>query len=431
LILCVTALCCTAPAQEGADGFVTDFTGGVEIPLVKRGDYVLRGAALVQYQGKADAVHIPEDLGITAIGDNVFAESHIRSVVIPEGVTTIGARAFFDCYNLGSVSIPKTVTRIGDNAFTGGRVAEIRVDRANAAYAERGGVLFTRNFSTLIRYPAGKEETEYTVPAGVTRIGAGAFSGCEKLVSVRLPAGLVNIGDCAFYGCESLRAIKLPESLTGIGDEAFFWCSSLRTLTLPENLAGAGRGAFYGCEGLVSVEIPASLTVIGDDAFSECGNLTAFRVDRNNAVYAERDGVLFNKAIGKLVRYPPKKAGSTYTVPGGIIRIGDDAFEECKNLVSVLLPEGLTGIDNYAFYGCTNLRSVKLPQSLAGIGRSVFYGCESLQSIDLPALTPPGLGIWALTHSPAIIKVPAAALNAYKNAPGWKDYAGRIQAAED
>jgi hypothetical protein len=97
--------------------FAQEGTGGE--PLVTKGDYVLQGTALVQYQGKTEEdLVIPRDLGITEIRDDVFWGNQLRSVVIPEEVRKLGSHAFKDCYNLVSVSIPKTLTSIGAGAFS-------------------------------------------------------------------------------------------------------------------------------------------------------------------------------------------------------------------------------------------------------------------------------------------------------------------------
>jgi hypothetical protein len=166
--------------------------------------------------------------------------------------------------------------------------------------------------------------------------------------------------------------------------------------------------------------------------------------------------VLFTKDFTKLITYPAKKPGSTYTVPERVTSIGQSAFFGCSGLTTISLPAGLTSIGGYTFFGCSSLTSISLPAGLTSIGLQAFYGCRNLTTLNLPAgLTgigqyafsgcislssitvtspqPPRLNgsLWSsqIGQVPAIIYVPAASLDTYKNANGWKDYADRIQAA--
>jgi hypothetical protein len=344
-----------------------------------------------------------------------------------------------------------------------------------------------KGFSNLTRFSAGSivsigdyaffrcsSLTTVNLPEGLTSIGEIAFSGCSSLTTVNLPEGLTSIGRFAFDGCSKLASISLPTSLTSIGDYTFQNCSSLTSINLPAGLTSIGNGAFQNCSGLTTISLPASLTSIGS-AFAGCRNLSAIQVDQANRVYVERDGVLFTKDFTKLITYPAKKPGSTYTVPERVTSIGQSAFSDCSSLTTITLPAGLTSIGDSAFYGCSSLTSVSLPAGLTSIGDEAFswcrnlttitlpagltsigymafYDCRSLTTITLPAsLTsignyvfdecislgsitlaspqPPRLNGSLSISGSTLIYVPSAALNTYKNANGWKDYADRIQAA--
>jgi hypothetical protein len=349
-----------------------------------------------------------------------------------------------------------------------------------------------KGFSTLTRFSAGSivsigdyaffrcsSLTTINLPAGLASIGYGAFSGCTSLTTVSLPEGLTSIGRFAFDGCSKLASISLPTSLTSIGDVAFQNCSSLTSITLPAGLTSIGNGAFQNCSSLTTISLPASLTSIGS-AFTGCWNLSAIQVDQANRVYVERDGVLFTKDFTKLITYPAKKPGSTYAVPERVTSIGDSAFQSCSGLTTITLPAGLTTIGERTFSGCSSLTSISLPAGLSSIGYMAFYDCRSLTTITLPAsltsignyafsdcsslttitlpasLTsignyvfdecislgsitlaspqPPRLnnGLWSSwSQVPALIYVPAASLDTYKNANGWKNHADRIRAAEN
>ena len=127
------------------------------------------------------------------------------SVTIPDGVTSIGDRAFYDCESLTSVTIPDSVTSIGGGPFAAcDQLTEIRVSAGNTHFKSEDGILFTADGKTLIQFPKGKYLTEYTIPDSVTSIGNEAFGWCESLRSVTIPDSVTSIGDSAFRDCWSL-----------------------------------------------------------------------------------------------------------------------------------------------------------------------------------------------------------------------------------
>ena len=163
---------------------------------------------------------------------------NIKSYEIPDGVTSIGNLAFYDCDSLTSITIPDSVTSIGNSAFS-------------SCYGL----------------------TSITIPDSVTSIGNSAFSGCGNLTSITIPDSVTSIGSRAFSSCYDLTSITIPDSVTTIGDEAFYWCDSLTSITIPDSVTSIGDEAFYNCRSLTSITIPDSVTSIGDYAFAGCGNL--------------------------------------------------------------------------------------------------------------------------------------------------------------
>ncbi|MBO7497160.1 MAG: leucine-rich repeat domain-containing protein, partial [Salinivirgaceae bacterium] len=176
---------------------------------------------------------------------------------MPNSVTSIGIYAFFDCSGL----------------------TEINVENGNTAYASENGVLFNKDKTNLICYPAGKTETTYTIPNSVTIIGDYAFRGCSSLASVIIPNSVTKIIDGSFSGCSSLTSITIPNSVTSIGNySTFAGCSSLTSITIPNSVTSIGGSAFYNCSSLASVTIPNSVTSIGDYAFYGCSGLTSITI---------------------------------------------------------------------------------------------------------------------------------------------------------
>ena len=151
---------------------------------------------------------------------------YIRSVVIENGVTSIGDRAFYGCANLSSVTIPSSVTSIGEYAFYDCRLASV------------------------------------TIPSRVTSIGSNAFEECESLTSVTIPYGVAEIGERTFYNCQALTSVTIPGSVTSIGESAFDSCYELTSVTIPSSVTSIGESAFDSCYKLTSVTIPNGVTSI-------------------------------------------------------------------------------------------------------------------------------------------------------------------------
>lgn len=131
-----------------------------------------------------------------------------------------------------------------------------------------------RAFGTV----SGGAVTSVTIPDSVEKIGAFAFVGADKLTNVTLPAGLTTIDQSVFRSCESLASITIPASVTTIGREAFAYCKSLTSITLPANVTSIGIRAFNCCENLTSITIPSSVTTIEWEAFAYCESLTSITI---------------------------------------------------------------------------------------------------------------------------------------------------------
>lgn len=242
---------------------------------------------------------------VTSIGE--FYNSNLTGITIPDSIKSIGRSAFWGS-RLTSVTIPGSVTFIDEGAFGSCTyLTGITVDAGNSEYSSVEGVLFNKDQTTIVAYPAGIPGS-YTIPNTVTSIGVDAFTGCRYLTGVTIPNSVTSIGGNAFANCSAITAITIPNSVTFIG-----------------------YYAFIHCRGLVNITIPNSVTVIERGVFGNCEELISIAVDAGSPNFISVDGVLFSKDQTTLVAYPAGRSGS-YNIPDSVTSIYDHAFYYSKNL---------------------------------------------------------------------------------------------------
>ena len=333
----------------------------VDIPKKIDGKSVTSiGYRAFEYCSNLTSITIPDS--VTSIGNWAFDFcTSLKSITIPDSVTSIGSYAFYCCTSLTSITLPESVKEIVSSAFFGcASLTAINVATENQNYVSVNGVLYNKDKTTIICYPAGKKGNNYNILDSVTGIGEDAFSGCTNLTSITIPDSVTEIGRYAFEGCTGLTSVTLPGSVTSIGTMAFIRCASLTSITIPDKVASIGDCPFLGCTSLVSINVATG-----------------------NQNYVSVNGVLYNKDKTELICYPAEKKGNNYKIPDGVTEIGGSAFRGCTSLTSITIPDSVAYIGNFTFNGCTNLTSITIPDSVTRIGDYAFRGCTSLKAINV------------------------------------------------
>jgi hypothetical protein len=340
------------------------------------------GAVIVQYVGAGGGVAVPpvwEGLPVVEIGSRAFADAvGLKSLALPDSVVSIGEAAFSGCTGLTNLVLGAGATRIGPSAFY----------RCSNLPGLALPVGLTKIADHAFTGCAGL--TNLVLPDTVVAVDPYAFAGCARLARLSLGAGVTVLGEYAFYGCGHLSDLILPDGLASVGERAFLDCSSLLVIFLPDSVTNVASGAFSGCVWLAAATIGSGLQTLGDNAFNGCVSLAEFYVDVRNPAFIASDGLLYNHQKTVLVQYPLARAGA-FTVPDGVVNIGNYAFCGATGLTALTLPNSVKAIGSYAFYGCVGLTNAVISRNVARLGARAFGYCAALTAVffqgDAPELS--------------------------------------------
>ncbi len=324
--------------------------------------------------------------GLTSIPEALFESTGLKTITLPESVTSIGMWAFADCAKLEQVSFPASLTSIDGCAFENctaltavtlpKRLTELGNDVFENCSALKS-VWIPKSLTNINGFGDGcfagcTALTDITFETGITKIADHQFDG-SPIKSITIPGTVTTIGSSAFSDCANLTAIDLPTSVTQI-DAYAFSSTGLTAVTLPKHLRKLGLSAFSGCTALKSVFIPLSLQT-ASNPFRNCTALTDVTFEDGRTELP--DTLLEDSGIRQ------------FTVPQTVTKIGYSAFDGCTQLTAITLPAGLRELGSGAFSGCTALTGVALPDSLTALGHGAFANCTSLTAVEFPAgITP-------------------------------------------
>ena len=336
---------------------------------------------------------------LITIGEEMFYQSKLKTVVIPANATTIGNSAFEQCASLISIDIPANVETIGTAAFKGcSSLTTVTFEKESQLKTISGGYSNPNYYGVFSDCTA---LTSIKIPASVKTIEEAAFKGCSSLATVTFEKGsqLKTIGgdsysSGAFSDCTALTSIEIPASVETIEAAAFRGCSKLATVTFEKaSQLKTISTAFSSCP-IISIEIPASVETIETSAFRGCSKLATVTFEKGSQLKTIRSADSY---------YPHTYYGAfsfcpitSIEIPASVETIEAAAFKGCSSLTTVTFEKesqlkiigggyGYSYSGTFYYYGafsdCTALKSIEIPASVETIEVVAFKGCSSLITV--------------------------------------------------
>lgn len=358
---------------------------------------------------------------LKSLGTSAFEScGSLTEFTLPGSLTSFGEKVFSGCGKLRKLSFAQDVGGVDGTLFVGAAIEELDVP-SNARYLSvKDNVLYNKDGTRLIYYPAGKTGDDFTVDDKVTQIGAYAFYRQAHLKTITVSGSVLSVAEYAFSACPMLEKVTflngrsgselrfILEHSDGYNDDLYIFGDSnrLSSVTLPSHMTAIeGSRAFSRTPALKTLTIPERVQSLGVETFVESG-ITDLILSDGITEFADNLWGMFENCtslehvklpagLTSLPRYTFSGCTSLQSVdmPSALISIGYDAFKDCSSLTSIEIPDGVTTIGYSAFEGCSSLTEVILPDTVTSLGYNTydssgeaFADCTSLESVKLSSL---------------------------------------------
>lgn len=340
---------------------------------------------LTEKIGGCDITYDPSNKALYVKGINLFGfhndnwNSWIKTaekLIVEEGVLTIDEGTFRIFDNLKTVELPSTLTEIEDYNFEDcPKLKSINMSKKNPYFTSENGILYNKDKTVLIKYPADKSETEYSFPDTLTQIYRGAFFNNNNLKSISVNKNTTEDLDIAFRYCYSLEKIEVdPENTAFCSDSQGVMYTKDMTATVtipykikefvvPESVSDINNHCSNYCDELTKITFHKNSINIEENLFLFPA-LVEIEVSQKNKEYSSVDGILYNKRKTDLLYYPPMKDGKTFTVPNSVKNITNLGGQK---LETILIPDNVRHLDYSAFLHCKSLKNITIGKGLEKI----------------------------------------------------------------
>lgn len=298
--------------------------------------------------------------GVTSIGQSAFYEcSNLSKAVLPDGMNRINKEAFYKCISLDEIYLSDDITKIGDHAFYNcksltsvklpsnlERIESSTFSDCTSLNTVEMGNKITDIGGNAFMYCALKD---ITLSSSLQSIGYWAFRSCKSLESIIIPESVTSIGSDCFRDCDNLRNVRLPEKITKIESSTFSNCKLLEEINIPSGITLVDAWGFSGCRSIKYMHLPESLYNINNYAFSNMNSVEYFDISPNNPYFCTVDGVMFSKDMSKLYYFPLGKNVTKYFIPDSVTTLGTSSFGRCKTLTDIYVPATVTTVESTMF----------------------------------------------------------------------------------
>lgn len=408
-----------------------DVNGDGELSMYEAGNVTSLG--MVFNGAKISSFHeLLYFTGLTSIPDRAFSGSSLTAITLPVNITILGNYAFFDCVALASITIPAKLQSIGQNALSGcTSMTSINVADGNDSFCSVDGVLFSKDKTTLLQFPAAKtndspqDQSEMLIyddgpvitnSSEVLANGVAVFDNSmlesNETVSYTIPYGTMVIGPDAFYKCK-LESVILPTSLRELSYNAFGYSTDLTELTIPEGVKTISNNILDQCSNLKVLRIPSTVTSIGHQICNGCNAITDVFCDIIQPFGINSNNFMAKVYANATLHVSPNSAHAYETTEGwkefkninkfmdnftfdkikyGVISSDTHELEVLANGYSghITIPATVpyhdivwkvTQIASNAFSNCPQLITVSVPSTIEDCGTAIFEASERLSAI--------------------------------------------------